>query len=204
MGKRNRIRIPHSTRLLLAAKQKYKCAQCEETLGPTWDVDHIIPLWKGGEDSIANMQVLCAGGTGNACHARKTEREMYEYIDIQRERRTGKSRFFDPLSTSHIEFFETFRFKGKLTRMVERRREAKRQKTTHGTKKTQKATNGKKERQKTTFGDQERSIHHSKKPNVHRMRTRSNTMRASDHGMQLRRGKHFRAPTTSDFSLSKE
>ena len=38
-----------------------------------YDVDHIIPLWKGGADEDANRQAVCV-----ACHRQKTDRERIE------------------------------------------------------------------------------------------------------------------------------
>jgi 5-methylcytosine-specific restriction protein A len=38
-----------------------------------FDIDHVLPLWKGGQDEAANMQALCP-----ACHRRKTNRERCE------------------------------------------------------------------------------------------------------------------------------
>lgn len=42
----------------------YKCANCDST---EWlEVDHIVPLAKGGEDHVQNMQCLCS-----KCNLRK-------------------------------------------------------------------------------------------------------------------------------------
>jgi len=38
-----------------------------------FDIDHVLPLWKGGQDETVNMQALCP-----ACHRRKTNRERCE------------------------------------------------------------------------------------------------------------------------------
>ena len=35
------------------------CKQCDKTEGP-FHFDHVIPLRKGGRDSVTNLQVLCA------------------------------------------------------------------------------------------------------------------------------------------------
>ncbi|GAP66805.1 HNH endonuclease family protein [Mizugakiibacter sediminis] len=45
------------------------CARCGTlTSYPNgFELDHVVPLHQGGEDSEANCQVLCGG-----CHARKT------------------------------------------------------------------------------------------------------------------------------------
>lgn len=48
------------------------CAECGKlTVYPKgFQVDHRIPLFKGGEDADSNLQVLCSGANG--CHDRKT------------------------------------------------------------------------------------------------------------------------------------
>ena len=38
-----------------------------------FDIDHVTPIWKGGQDEPGNMQALCP-----ACHRRKTNRERCE------------------------------------------------------------------------------------------------------------------------------
>ena len=35
------------------------CERCNERLGPTWEVDHIKPVSKGGETCIENAAALC-------------------------------------------------------------------------------------------------------------------------------------------------
>jgi len=53
------------------------CCLCE-ALGTTTagqEVDHVIPLWKGGADDESNFQTLC-----KPCHRNKTDRENgYRY-----------------------------------------------------------------------------------------------------------------------------
>lgn len=47
--------------------QKWKCMYCKSILKPTFQLDHIIELEVGGEDTIENLQALCV-----ECHAQKT------------------------------------------------------------------------------------------------------------------------------------
>lgn len=54
----------------LAFAQGWKCKQCHDPLSPTAQVDHCIPLFRGGVDTIENMQILCC-----SCHAKKTQEE---------------------------------------------------------------------------------------------------------------------------------
>jgi len=54
----------------LLADQLYRCKQCNTTLPSTWEVDHIQPLHRGGDNHYRNLQVLCPH-----CHGVKTQRE---------------------------------------------------------------------------------------------------------------------------------
>lgn len=47
----------------------FKCAACGR-IGEAMDVDHKVPLSKGGHDSDANLQLLCRGA--GLCHDQKT------------------------------------------------------------------------------------------------------------------------------------
>lgn len=52
----------------------YRCQGCKRLcLAEELECDHIIPLAKGGKDTMENLQALCAGETG--CHAAKSRRE---------------------------------------------------------------------------------------------------------------------------------
>lgn len=52
----------------IAWAQQYKCNICKQLLHPkAMDIDHIIELAQGGEDTVQNCQALCSN-----CHAKKT------------------------------------------------------------------------------------------------------------------------------------
>jgi hypothetical protein len=51
-------------------KQKYKCNICKEPLDIIYEIDHIIPKFKGGEAVPKNCQALCP-----RCHAYKTKND---------------------------------------------------------------------------------------------------------------------------------
>lgn len=51
----------------------YKCALCQSHADVGVELDHIVPLWKGGTHSMGNAQVLCV-----SCHADKTAAEATE------------------------------------------------------------------------------------------------------------------------------
>ena len=55
---------------VVAARQLWKCSTCQIILPSTYQVDHTVPLWEGGEDTIENCTAMCPG-----CHAQKTQQE---------------------------------------------------------------------------------------------------------------------------------
>jgi hypothetical protein len=59
-----------SERDALAFSFEHKCAACKALLQPGWHADHVIALADGGDDTMANVQPLCA-----PCHTVKTARE---------------------------------------------------------------------------------------------------------------------------------
>jgi RNA-directed DNA polymerase len=71
------IRTPRysilSTRIKnLLLRQKGKCAACSKTFmeGDIMEADHILPLFKGGKDTYANLQLL-----HRQCHVEKTKKD---------------------------------------------------------------------------------------------------------------------------------
>ena len=90
----------------VAANQKWLCVglKCskkekmeEKLLPPTFEIDHKHGLQFGGTNDLTNLQALCPD-----CHRQKSQDEMLKAMDIQREKKTGRSRFFDPSSFSFI------------------------------------------------------------------------------------------------------
>tara|TARA_B100000963_G_scaffold69120_1_gene57497 strand:- start:1864 stop:2403 length:540 start_codon:yes stop_codon:yes gene_type:complete len=55
---------------VVAAAQRWRCNGCQQLLSAAYQIDHRIPLWRGGEDRVENLQALCPN-----CHAAKTQRE---------------------------------------------------------------------------------------------------------------------------------
>lgn len=62
-------------RLDLYLKNPY-CAMCGTYVSfpHGFELDHKVPLHKGGKDEVSNCQILCAGNEG--CHAKKTKEDM--------------------------------------------------------------------------------------------------------------------------------
>lgn len=60
-------------------KRDPTCASCGRVVAyPNgFELDHIVPLFMGGEDVEANCQILCVSGPGfEGCHARKTRQDL--------------------------------------------------------------------------------------------------------------------------------
>ena len=73
--KRKQGRPEKRERLQVLERDGYLCVKCAE-LGlvvAAEEVDHIIPLYLGGEDTAANKQSLC-----RSCHRDKSDREERE------------------------------------------------------------------------------------------------------------------------------
>ena len=66
----SRKKLPENTRLSIYAKHDYKCATCGVDLRlVTPHIDHIVPIAKGGPDTLENMQALC-----QSCNLKKGAR----------------------------------------------------------------------------------------------------------------------------------
>ena len=73
MNKRRNLSGPEKKRV--AASGGWKCGKCESLLPSNFEIDHKIPLWKGGIDGAPNLWALCS-----SCHSIKTEDETIERI----------------------------------------------------------------------------------------------------------------------------
>ena len=63
-AKRN---LSESKKKVVASNQSWKCLGCQNLLDATYEIDHIIPLYKNGTNDIDNLQALCRN-----CHGKKT------------------------------------------------------------------------------------------------------------------------------------
>lgn len=62
--------VSESKKKYIASNQKWKCAHCNNLLDNTYEVDHIIALYKGGNNDLSNLEALCRN-----CHGVKTFKE---------------------------------------------------------------------------------------------------------------------------------
>ena len=65
-----RKRMTPLQRTKLAYNQKYLCAKCKVLLDPHFQIDHMVPLSRGGSNNTMNLQALCQD-----CHISKTRTE---------------------------------------------------------------------------------------------------------------------------------
>jgi 5-methylcytosine-specific restriction endonuclease McrA len=62
------------TKKIIGSNQSWKCGVCNEIMDYAYEVDHHIPLFKGGSNDISNLIALCRN-----CHGKKT---ILENIDL--------------------------------------------------------------------------------------------------------------------------
>ena len=56
----------------VAARQQFRCAICSRLFDDQlWDLDHIIPLFRGGSNDLSNVRALC-----RACHMDLSARQQ--------------------------------------------------------------------------------------------------------------------------------
>jgi 5-methylcytosine-specific restriction enzyme A len=68
MAKTPRIPIPVVVRGYVLERDCYQCRSCGQAQAPL-EIDHIIPLAKGGRNDISNLQTLC-----QLCNRQKGDR----------------------------------------------------------------------------------------------------------------------------------
>jgi 5-methylcytosine-specific restriction endonuclease McrA len=66
--------LSESIKKKVAADQKWNCKKCQSILDATYEIDHIMPLYKGGSNDIINLQALCRN-----CHGNKTLEDKIKY-----------------------------------------------------------------------------------------------------------------------------
>ena len=66
--------VSNTVKKLVASNQQWKCSKCGQLLDATYEVDHTIPLYKGGTNHINNLTAMCRN-----CHGRKTLEDKLFY-----------------------------------------------------------------------------------------------------------------------------
>ena len=75
MSKTPRIRIPTEVRKYVFQRDKYQCQSCGKKNDETdLTIDHIIPLARGGQNDISNLQTLCF-----TCNLQKTDKSDHRF-----------------------------------------------------------------------------------------------------------------------------
>ena len=59
--------VSETKKKYISAQQGWKCGHCQQQLSSTYEVDHIVPLYKGGSNDLTNLVSLCPN-----CHRNKT------------------------------------------------------------------------------------------------------------------------------------
>ena len=62
--------VSESKKKYIASNQKWRCSHCNNMLDNTYEVDHIIALYRGGNNELNNLEALCRN-----CHGIKTFKE---------------------------------------------------------------------------------------------------------------------------------
>lgn len=70
-AERTKRRVGAGLKKRVAYRQHYVCSGCKTLLPPTYEVDHIVPLFRGGSNHESNLQALCPN-----CHREKTQLEI--------------------------------------------------------------------------------------------------------------------------------
>ena len=65
-------RVSALQKKMVASQQEWKCNHCRVLLDYTYEIDHIVPLYKGGSNTTSNLQALCRN-----CHGKKTLSETF-------------------------------------------------------------------------------------------------------------------------------
>lgn len=69
--------VSESKKKFVSARQGWKCHHCKQQLSAFYEVDHVVPLYKGGSNDVNNLVSLC-----RECHAKKTAMDRYSEDSI--------------------------------------------------------------------------------------------------------------------------
>ena len=63
--------VSETKKKYIASEQNWKCKKCHQSLPPSFEVNHIVPLWKGGDNGVSNLEALCRNCHGDATMRQK-------------------------------------------------------------------------------------------------------------------------------------
>ena len=63
--------VSESKKKFVASRQHWKCADCQQPLPGSYEVDHIVDLQYGGSNHVDNLRAMCRN-----CHGEKNMRAM--------------------------------------------------------------------------------------------------------------------------------
>ena len=69
-SKKVKRNVTNGQKKYVASIQKWKCGHCKKLLDASYEVDHILALYKGGTNELDNLVALCRN-----CHGMKTMKE---------------------------------------------------------------------------------------------------------------------------------
>ena len=84
--------VPQRIKVRVALSQKFQCKKCSKPLDEHFEMDHIIPVARGGGNNSENLQALCPG-----CHRGKTvnDNDTTRKFDLKRVFGLNVMRFFE-------------------------------------------------------------------------------------------------------------
>jgi len=87
--------VSETVKKYVASNQRWTCRHCMKMLDGSYEIDHIIPLYKGGGNGYENLMALCRN-----CHGRKT---MADRLNINSNQSNNKNNNNNPVSltTNH-------------------------------------------------------------------------------------------------------
>lgn len=59
--------VSSRTKKTVAARARWRCEACDQIVNANYEIDHTVPLFKGGSNDASNLQCLCPD-----CHRTKT------------------------------------------------------------------------------------------------------------------------------------
>ena len=69
-SRRFKRNVTNGQKKYVASIQKWKCGHCDNLLDASYEIDHIVALYKGGTNELDNLIALCRN-----CHGIKTMNE---------------------------------------------------------------------------------------------------------------------------------